>query len=71
MVIAPTQGSTQETSWTCVLMNKLDDALSPTSIDKGFKVKDIMILAVMDILLKWIELKEFIELEREDITRDL
>jgi hypothetical protein len=52
-------------------MNKLDDALSPTSIDKGFKVKDIMILAVMDILLKWIELKEFIELEREDITRDL
>jgi hypothetical protein len=52
-------------------VNKLDDALAPTSIDKGFKVKDIMNLDIMDILLKWIELKEFIELERGDITRDL
>jgi hypothetical protein len=52
-------------------MNKLDNALAPTSIDKGFKVKDIMNLDVMDILLKWIDLKEFIELQREEITRDL
>ncbi len=52
-------------------LNKLNDALSPTNIDKGFKVKDFPNLDVMVVLLKWIEFKELIESEWEEITRDL
>jgi hypothetical protein len=33
-------------------------------------VKDIQDLNTMDVLEKWIEFKEFIELERENTTRD-
>jgi hypothetical protein len=52
-------------------MNKLNDTLAPTNINKGFKVKDFLDLDVMVVFLKWIEFKELIELEREEITRDL
>ncbi len=52
-------------------VKKLNDTLAPTNVNKGFKVKDFPDLDVMVVFLKWIEFKELIELEREEITRDL
>jgi hypothetical protein len=52
------------------LVKKLDDTLTSTNVKKGFKVKDIQDFNVMAIFEKWIKFKEFIELEREDTTRN-
>jgi hypothetical protein len=52
------------------LVKKIDNALAPTSIEKGFTVKKIKDLDVKAILEKWIKCKELIELEREDTTRN-
>ncbi len=39
------------------LVNKFDEMLAPTSVDKGFKMKDIEDLDAMAILMKYIKLK--------------
>ncbi len=38
-------------------VNKFNETLAPTSVDKGFKMKDIEDLDAMAILMKYIELK--------------
>jgi hypothetical protein len=48
----------------------MDDTLVPTNAKKGFEVKKIKDLDAKVVLEKWIEFKEFIKLERVDITRD-
>lgn len=46
------------------LVKKLDDALVPTSVEKGFEMKDMQDLNVVVVLEKWIEL------EKEDTVKD-